>query len=110
MKLVGKDIDALKVEIMEALTSQGLTSFKGSTGMVSISSRWNVKFPKDETKAELEKYLRDKGVFDGMWSVNHQTLNAWYKAEMEASQGKGEYLDVPGLNPTEDKILSLRKK
>lgn len=96
-------------EILAELEKQGLTSFKGNKGMVTISTRYSVKMPKDmEVKNQLREALGEE-VFSALWGINHMSLNAWFKQRMEEAKTKNEYLDLPGLEPTSDKILSFRR-
>jgi hypothetical protein len=96
-------------EILAELEKQGLTSFKGNKGLVTISTRYSVKMPKDmEVKEQLRKALGDE-TFMALWSINHMSLNSWFKQRVEEAKVKNEYLDLPGLEPTSDKILSFRR-
>lgn len=103
-------VDRKRTEILEELKNQGMTSFKGTKGTVSITHRHNVKFPQDSASREAFKgYLLEKNAFEAMWSVNHQRLNAWYKEEIESLSESGEMPDVPGLAPVLDINLSFRR-
>lgn len=98
-----------ETEILAELEKQGLESFRGTKGLVSISTRYSVKMPKDlDTKEQLRKALGEE-TFTALWSVNHMQLNAWFKSRMEEAKVKNEYLDLPGLEPVADKILSFRR-
>lgn len=102
--------DQLRMQILTELTNQGVNSFKGTVGQVSIVTRHHVKFPSDpEVRAELRKYLEEKDQFDALWQIHHQKLNSFFKQEMELTQEKGEYLDIPGLNPVSEKSISFRR-
>ena len=99
-----------KANIMAVLEDSGLKSFKARSGTVSVSNRFSVKFPNDPaTKKELEGWLRERNIFDGLWSVNFATLNSFFKAEAQAAEREGRLPDVPGLEPTHDKVISFRK-
>lgn len=105
-----KVVEEIEGEIMKELTAQGLDSFKASKGTVYISERYAVKFPTDlDVKAQLAQYLKDRGAFDAMWSINYATLNAFFKQEVERAKENGELVDVPGLNPLLTKTLNHRK-
>ena len=105
-----KAVEEIEGEIMKELTLQGLDSFKASKGMVYISEKYAVKFPTDlDVKAQLFQYLKDRGAFDAMWSINYATLNAFFKQEVERAKENGELVDVPGLNPLLTKTLNHRK-
>lgn len=102
--------DEVRARVMAALKESGVSSFKGTVGSVSIAERFAVKLPADpDLRDELREYLVEKGAFDALWSVNYQSLNSWYKVEMEQAKERGEYLDVPGLEPKMDTYLQFRK-
>lgn len=110
LKALDEGAEEIRRKILGVLAESGLKSFKAGKGTVTAATRFGVKFPKDpDVKEQLRQYLTEKQAFDGMWSINHQTLNSWYKAKVEEAQGAGEYLDVPGLEPTSDTILQFRR-
>lgn len=96
-------------ELLQELEAQGLESFKGNKGTIGITTRYSVKFPKD---IEVKKQLRDaigEENFLVLCSINHASLNAYYKQEVEQARVEGRYLDLPGLDPVSDKFLTFRK-
>jgi len=102
----------LEDEILKQLEENALSNFSGEKGMVSRVARFDVKFPKDDevSKEALRNFLADKGYFDNMWSINHQSLNAWFKAELEAAKERGvEDFDIPGLEPTDRITIQFRR-
>ena len=110
IKALDELADSTRAKIMQVLDDSGLKSFKANAGTVTCATRYNVKFPKDpDLKAGLQEYLLGKGAFDGLWSVNHQTLNSFFKVEAELAEAEGRLVDVPGLEPTADKYLQFRK-
>jgi hypothetical protein len=99
-----------KANIMAVLEDSGLKSFKARAGTVSVSNRYSVKFPKEPAvKKKLETWLRKRNIYQGMWTINFATLNSFFKAEVEAAEREGRLVDVPGLEPTHDKIIAFRK-
>lgn len=107
---IDEKADTLRAEIMRELEEQGVDSFKGNTGTVSIATKFCVRMPSDMTvKAELADYMREKGIFDAMWTVNYNSLNSWYNDEVQAAKDAGVYPDIPGLEPKSEKNLQLRK-
>lgn len=106
----GEIVDAKRLAILDELKKQGMTAFKGTKGTVSITHRYNVKFPQEPASREaFKKYLLANNAFESMWTVNHQRLNAWYKEEIESLTDSGEMPDVPGLAPVVDENLSFRR-
>lgn len=103
-------VEAKRKEILDELEKQGMTTFKGTIGTVSITHRHNVKFPQEPAPREaFKKYLLENNAFESLWSINHQKLNAWYKQEIESLSDAGEMPDVPGLSPVIDTNLSFRR-
>lgn len=109
-KAKSSEVEEMEQQILNELKTQELDSFKGSAGTVYLSKRYDVKFPKDDQqKFQLKKYLEQKGVLDLLWSINYQSLNSWWKQEMDAAFERNELLDVPGINPVESESLNFRK-
>lgn len=103
-------VESKRIAILDELKNQGMTSFKGTKGTVTITHRHNVKFPQEPASREaFKRYLLEHNAFEAMWSVNHQKLNAWYKEEIESLTDSGEMPDVPGLAPVLDINLSFRR-
>lgn len=80
---------------------------------VLLGERTSVKTPKNNAERELFfEYLKEKGVYEDLRTVNSQSLNAFYKSELELALGRGELdFSIPGI--TEVLVvpkLSLRKK
>jgi hypothetical protein len=110
LKLLTDSEEKLERKIMGILEDTGLKSFKSPYGTVTLANRFSVKFPKEpEVKKDLETWLRERNVFEGMWSVNYATLNSFFKAEMEAAERENRMVDVPGLEPTSESYLQFRK-
>lgn len=108
--MLDNEAERLRNEVVAELQSQGVDSFKGSVGTATVSTRFSVKMPKDpEIKQELKEYMLKQNAFEGMWTINHQSLNSWYKQEIEAAKMNSTMVDVPGLEPVADKWLSFRK-
>lgn len=104
------EAESLRMSILNELELQGVDSFKGSVGSVSIGHRFSVKAPKDElSKRAFKDFLESHRAFESLWTINHQTLNSWYKEMVEEAKARGEMLEIPGINPTMDKILTFRR-
>ena len=103
LKCLNETKEAIQSRLLDILDENKLTSFKGEAGMVTRSSRFDVKFPRgdNEAKTAFRKYLEDKGEFDDKWEMNYMSLNAWYKAELEAASQREEAdFEIPGLEPS----------
>lgn len=100
-------------KMLEILHETSRTNFPLADGTsIYINRRLSFTVPKTpEQRAEFFNYLRDKGVFDNMITVNHQTLNSYCKAEFEAATGRGELASIPGIAPpTEFESIGVRSK
>ena len=109
---VNESIRTLENRCLEYLSALGLESFKSTSGTVTSSQRVAYTVPKTDTDREsFFNYLREKGVFDGLVTVNYQTLNGWAKKEYEAAKEAGDlFFSIPGLGaPTITPVLSNRR-
>ncbi|MBK8455632.1 MAG: hypothetical protein IPL34_20340 [Thiofilum sp.] len=98
--------------LIESLQENNLKNYRGPDGLISVSHKTSVRTPKTtEDKEAFFAYLRDKGVYDMMISVNSATLNSFYKQEFENAVLNGnENFTIPGLNEvTLTPSLSFRK-
>ena len=101
-------------KIIGALDSAGLKKFNvPGLGTAYTITKLTVKVPIDlASKRKLFDYMRERqGVdaTDNMISINHQTLNAYYKEELEACKAEGKDLKVPGIeDPVERVSLGFR--
>lgn len=105
-------VDDREKKLLAIMTEFNHTSYRSSWGMVVRSQRWSYKTPKtDDAKEAFYNYLRSKGLFDSMISVNSQTLNSFCKKEMEAAKEAGDLdFEIPGLEePTLSENISIRR-
>ena len=112
LKALNEDLTKAERSMIEAMNSQEMDSFKCAHGAFGISRRFTVTTPKSpEDKEAFFEYLRKKGEFDSMISVNSRTLASWYKEEVEAAKSRGEMdFVVPGLKDAGiSEYLSVRK-
>ncbi len=109
-------LEELERLVLQTLADHDMSSYKSAHGTVIRSLRYSVRTPKSiEEKVEFFEWLnREKGrdVYWAMATVNSQTLNSFYKAEMEAAKEDGNFdFRVPGIGePEATPILSRRKK
>lgn len=89
----------LENEIREMLEADGENSFKCEEGTIYLSFIDQVSMPKDPIQKEaFYNYLREKGLYDEMISVNSQKLNGFYRKEAEAAKDAGDILfSMPGI-------------
>lgn len=101
------DLEMLQLRIIEELEAANLVSFKSKSG--TFTYRYNESFKVPKTPEDKEKffaYLKDKGVYEELVTVNSQTLNSWVKQEIEENID----LQIPGLTKTAPyPVASMRK-
>jgi hypothetical protein len=110
---INDEIKQAEGKILEVLTELELDNFKGTRGTVTQVTKQAYKIPATpEEKVQFFDYLKSQGVFDGMISVNYNTLNSWAEKEVEAAKERGDmFFTIPGLGaPTVNKILQKRGK
>lgn len=81
-------------KIIAYLDHFGMTSHAGEDfGKVSKARGFSVPSPQGDKKQEFFEFLKSRGDFEGMASINHNTLNAYVRKEIEESSGKPIYDD-----------------
>jgi hypothetical protein len=111
-KDISTELEMLENLMIQNLNSQGLSSYRGKQGTVSITHRTSVKKPEtDEDKAAFHNWLREQGLYDSLISVNSQSLNALYKNKFaEALEQGNTDFSIPGISGvTIQESLSFRK-
>ena len=108
------EVDDLKRQVIEMLTSSGLKNFKlPGVATVSVVEKLSVQTPKThEDKEKFFAWLKTKGsdFYLTYASVNSNSLNSMFKLETELAAESGEVLSIPGLGePTSYTTLSLKK-
>ncbi len=104
----------LEGKILAQLEAQELSSYKCKHGQVIRTKRFTVATPKSiEEKVAFFDWLATKGD-EVRWqytTVNSQSLNSLYKAEMEVAKEEGNFeFKIPGIGePTFVATLSRRK-
>jgi hypothetical protein len=98
-KQITDQLELTEKQMIDMLTQENLKSYHAKAGTLSISYRSSVKTPKlPSERTAFFNYLKEKGVYDSMVSVNSMTLNSWYKKELEAAVEAGnDNFAVPGI-------------
>lgn len=105
-----KKLEELEAKLLNALEEHKLKSFKSEYGDVGVRERRSVKIPQGDNRSLFFEYLKEKGEFDALITVNSQTLNGWYNEEQEKAKNAGELFYVPGLEiPITTKSIVLKK-
>jgi hypothetical protein len=111
-KVATTQLEEAEREFLEILTAEGMDSFRSPVGLLSITHRTSVQTPKTpEDKAKFFAHLKAQGLYDQMVSVNSQTLNSYYKDQLEQAKKRGDAdLEIPGISGvTITPNLSFRK-
>lgn len=89
------------------------TSYVGRRCQLVLVQKMNVTMPKDpDDKRAFFDYLKHKGIMEDMVSVNHNSLNAFFKAELAEAVATGDHgFKIPGLSePKAYQYLSFKKR
>lgn len=113
LKAVQADLDSLESKIIAVMdeTEKEKIHVKGK-GLIYTTDRFTVPTPKNlDDKKKFFKHLTERGIFFEMVSVNSQTLNTFYKSEMENAVARGDVdFKLPGIGePSHVRTLSVRK-
>jgi len=93
-------LERMNLKVMAYLKQLNRDSYKTPLGSIGIQRRTSVTMPKDiESREKFFEYLKSTKQYDQLITINSQTLNAWYKAELEQAENAGNSLgfQVPGL-------------
>jgi len=106
-------LDKKNKEIMIYLESCGKKGYDHGRGRLTVSEYLSVQVPRDpESRKKFFGFLKTKGDFDNLITVNSQTLQSYYKAEFETAVKAGaKSFDMPGIGaPTYYTRLKYRRK
>jgi hypothetical protein len=99
------DLERTLLNTLEALEKKDYSS---PSGKIYVSHKSSVKVPQGLEREAFFEYLKDRGIFENMITVNSATLNSWYKEE--TSNLETGVLLIPGLGiPTIIPTLNFRK-
>lgn len=111
-KELKSECEMVKHKVMEILEATNRTNHETpGAGKVYTQTKYQVTFPKEPEKAaQFRQYILDNGL-DSMLTVNHQTLNSFYKQELERL---GEAADpssvLPGVGAPEQHVVLAMKR
>lgn len=115
-----KELDALnadlggkKAQMIEYMNAAKLTNFKTPRGQIILNRKFAVTVPKGEDLDNFFTFLEASAPdhYRALRTVNYQTLNSWYMAELDMAKMRGEFgWCPPGLKePKVGEYLSIRK-
>lgn len=110
-KGINETLAQVEQKIMAYMQKYNKTSYKTQYGTIVFAKKFQVKLPETESdKQAMYAYLREKGHFDNLVSVNHMKLNSYYKQELEIAVEEGNIdFKIPGIKePKVFEYLQLR--
>lgn len=106
------EYECMQAKVQSILEATGrLNHETPGAGKISLVTKYQVSFPKDaESAAIFRQYLVDNGL-DSMLTMNHQTLNGFYKSKLEElGDGADPTKVLPGIETPEARVtVSMRK-
>ena len=104
-----KELDKMQGEILEHLRLADLKNFDFGEGKVIMATKFNVSVADKYTLAE---YLKREGRFDDLFTFNYQTINSYYKEQLEAAKERQDLdFKIEGLTePQAYEYLQVRSK
>ena len=107
------ELETKKKKLLAMMEEAEVTSYRTESGQVVRKKIFGIKTPKGEDLQTFFSYLREKRPNDylALATVNSQSLNSWYKQELEAVKEKGGMdVEIPGLGePTITEQISITK-
>ena len=112
LKKINERLAKLERQLIEAMNAQQIENFKNEHGNFGITHRFTVRVPQNpDSKRAFFDYLKERNQFEGMATIQSNTLNKWYKDEIEAAKARGDFdFQVPGIEEAGiSEYLSVRK-
>lgn len=107
-----EEYDALQSQVIAHLQSFSKDRYSLPFGTITIVDKFSYKIPRTtEDRAKFFQYLKEKGEYDALISVNSQTLNKYCRDELEAAKERGDYnFAIPGISePTLYHQIQIRR-
>ena len=100
----------MKQKLMLLMEEFGKSKYSSNAGTIFTKDEFSVKTPKDPESRELFfSWLKDKGLFENIITVNSRTLVSLYNSMLEES--KDPDFAIPGITEvTSYKSLTIRQK
>lgn len=94
------------------LANLELDKFHTPSGTFSYTYQESYRVPKSpEAREKFFNFLREKGVYDEMVSVNSQTLNSFAKTEEKNALDEGIFdFQIPGIEKSAPVIKPIMRK
>lgn len=94
-----KQLVKMQMEHIAVLQELDKVKYQSASGTFSYRPEESFKVPSTpEDRKLFFDYLKEKGIFDAMITVNSRTLNAFAKEEGVIQEGQGNFdFEIPGL-------------
>lgn len=101
--------EKIKMSVLQYLEENNLDRFVTDDVTISKTEKLNVSM---KDKKEFFDYLKSRGIFEDLVTVNYNTLNSFYKLELEQAIKTGDLsFKIPGLEESSMfKNISIRKR
>lgn len=97
LKETNKKIMELEAKCTKFLNDLKRDSYSSPEGTISIRRSFRVAVPSSlEEKTAFFSYLNEKGIFFDLVTVNSQTLNSFYRKELENAEDPMSF-SIPGI-------------
>lgn len=108
-----KILATMQTKFTAYLKEFGKTSYSiAEVGTFTAREKLSVTLPQGEAREQFYTWLKERGVFEQMVSVNYNTLNSLYKEEFELAknEGRADKFEVPGIGaPTYSTSLAFKR-
>jgi len=100
LKKIREEENIIKKKILSFMDAYKKKTYEfGGLGKIIRSERLSWRVPKDNvSRHHFFSYLKSRGVFDELITVNSNTMNAFCKQEIEAKKEEGDFdFVIPGV-------------
>jgi hypothetical protein len=96
---ITSELELAENTMIEFLQKNDLKNYRAPAGLCTVTFLNSVKTPKTpEAKQAFYAFLKEKGHYDELVSVNSQKLNSFYKEQFELARERGDTdFEIPGL-------------
>ena len=96
------EFKSMKQELIDILEASELKTFDTGFGKVTRKVQ---PYAKIEDKEKLASWLKERDLFDAMYTFNATKMNSFYKEELERAKEEGNVdFDIDGMD-----VTSIRK-
>ena len=110
-----KELEEIEQKLVAMLKEVGKDSYRSEFGTATRVTKWRVNLPQGEDKLKFFEFLKERGVYENMATINSNTLNSFYMEQWENAKKDDPMaalnFSLPGISePKAYETLSFRKK